>query len=279
VRRGLERASRLMLPLLLLSLVMLAIYSAGTAGFREALHFLFAPNFKIISPEIVISALGHAFFTLAVGASALLVYGIYAPEEVSLPGTILTIACLDVGVALLAGMAIFPFVFTYHLPVTSGPGLMFEILPVAFSHVAHAWFLAPLFFLLLLFAAWTSSISLAEPLVIYLMEVYHQSRRNAAIMVGLLAWGLGLFSAFSANIFAHVVILHRSLFLFITDVATNVLLPVGGLGIILFTGYVLQRQPLARAMNLSGRWFWVWYGLMRTVTPLAIIAIFMGQAW
>jgi NSS family neurotransmitter:Na+ symporter len=279
VRHGLERASRIMLPLLFLSLLILAMYGATTLGFSEAWHFLFTPNFKIINADIVISALGHAFFTLAVGASALLVYGIYAPEDVSLPGTIFTIAWLDVAVALLAGMAIFPFVFTYHLPVTSGPGLMFQILPVAFSHVHHAWFLGPLFFSLLLFAAWTSSLSLAEPLVIYLIEVHHRSRRQASIAVGLLSWTLGLLSAFSENIFSHVVILHRSLFLLITDTATNFLLPVGGFGIILFTGYVLKREALARAMNLSGRWFWIWYGIMRTLTPLAIIAILIGKAW
>jgi NSS family neurotransmitter:Na+ symporter len=189
----------------------------------------------------------------------------------------MTIVTLDVLVAILAGMAIFPIVFAHHLPPGEGPGLMFEILPIAFSSIAGGQFFGSLFFILLLFAAWTSSISIAEPLVILLTERKNLSRLHASIIVGVFSWLLGLASLFSFNVWRDFKVFHEwTIFSAITDLSTNILLPLGGLGFALFAGWIMAKKTTAKELQMNSILFNIWWYLIRYVAPLGIILIIVN---
>ena len=179
VKQGLERATKYMMPALYLILLILVVYDGMIGNFGRAFHFLFDFQLGKITPSIIISAMGHAFFTLALGAGAMLTYGAYVPKRVNIAQAVWIVALLDVLVALLSGLAIFPLVFAHNLAPNSGPGLMFVTLPIAFAHIPAGALVGGLFFILLLFAAWTSSINLAEPMIIILMQRLNVSRNKS----------------------------------------------------------------------------------------------------
>ena len=147
VQQGLERATKIMMPLLYVILIVLVIYAGTVGNFAQAAHFLFDFNLHKITTSVVISAMGHAFFSLALGAGAMLMYGAYVPKKVNITSAVTIVAGLDVLVAILSGLAIFPLVFAYHLAPASGPGLMFETLPIAFAHMNGGAFIGGLFFI------------------------------------------------------------------------------------------------------------------------------------
>lgn len=277
VHRGLELASRIMMPALFLILIMLDIYGLTNAGFNEACEFLFKLDFSKITPGVVISALGHAFFTLAVGAGCMLVYGSYLPRNTRFYMPVMTIVFLDVLVAILAGLAIFPIVFTHHLTVTSGPGLIFQALPIAFAKIAGGQIIGTLFYLLFLFAAWTSSLSMAEPVVVLIAERYNGSRAKASIIVGLIAWVLGLGSVLSFNHWANYKIFDKwNFFGAVTDLATNILQPIGGICIAIFAGWVMHKTITREELMLPKIGYTVWRILIRYLAPIGILAIFVA---
>jgi len=277
VHNGLEKASRIMMPALFVILIILDGYATSTGHFAEGVKFLFAFDFHKITTEVIISAMGHAFFTLAIGAGAMLVYGSYLDKDVRLGSAVVTIAALDVLVAILAGLAIFPIVFAYNLPLQEGPGLMFEVLPIAFAKMGGGQFFGGLFFLLLLFAAWTSSISLAEPLVVLLSERYLNSRLKASFVVGGVAWTLGIGSVLSFNVWQKKLIFgHWNFFGAITDLSTNILLPIGGLAFAIFAGWLLNKETTAEALSFSKPFlFQLWLIATRYIAPLGIFIILL----
>ncbi|MBM94145.1 MAG: sodium-dependent transporter [Legionellales bacterium] len=275
IQKGLEKAARMLMPALFIILIGLVIYSLNTPGAAQGIDFLFHFNLSNITPTIAISALGHAFFTLAVGAGCILVYGAYLPDQAPIARTVLVITALDVLVAILSGLAIFPLVFTYHLSPASGPGLMFETLPIIFSQMAAGRWFGSLFFMLLLFAAWTSSISLLEPWVALLVERFNFRRKPACYLMGGIAWILGLVTVLSFNHWSNFKpLLNATLFDLITDTTTNLLLPLGGLGFAWFAGHYIPEDALKKALNfkhvLSFKFFQ--FNLKYTV-PLGILVI------
>ena len=273
VEQGLERATKLMMPGLYLILFVLVGMAAYLGDFHQAWRYLFHFNPAAITTSTVIMALGQAFFTLALGAGAMLTYGAYAPQQTSLPFAVSIIAVLDVLVAVLAGLAIFPLVFAFHLPTDSGPNLMYITLPIAFSHIPFGTAIAAAFFILLLFAAWTSSINLAEPVVIILMTKCRLSRGMAACCTGLCAWLLGIASLLSFNVWQHVTIQGKTFFDLVTTIPTNVILPIGGLGYALFAGWVLPAS--ATRTEIPSRLHNAWRFLIRYIAPPAIVIIFI----
>ncbi|MDQ2993705.1 MAG: sodium-dependent transporter [Pseudomonadota bacterium] len=280
VHRGLEQASRIMMPCLFLILIILDIYGFFNEGFKEACQFLFTPDFSKITPSVAISALGHAFFTLAVGAGCMLVYGSYLPRKTAFYMPVMTIVLLDVLVAILAGLAIFPIVFTHHLTVTSGPGLIFEALPIAFAKIAGGQIIGTLFYLLFLFAAWTSSLSMAEPVVVLIAERYNGSRVKASFIVGGIAWVLGIGSVLSFNYWADYRIFGRwNFFGAITDLATNILQPIGGIGFAIFAGWIMHKLVTKEELMLPKSAYAIWRFLIRYMAPLGIMAIFVASVW
>ena len=226
---------------------------------------------------MIISALGHAFFTLAVGAGCMLAYGSYLPKHTRFYGPVITVVFLDVLVAILAGLAIFSIVFSHGLTAIGGPGLIFEALPIAFASMAGGQLLGSLFFALFIFAAWTSSISMAEPVVVLLAERYLGSRVKASIFVGGFAWLLGIGSVLSFNYWADIKIFsHWNFFGAITDLATNILQPTGGILFALFSGWIMHKKITTDELQLPKKWYAIWRILIRYVAPIGIVIIFIS---
>lgn len=275
VQEGLEKATKYMMPALYVILIALVIYSGIEGDFKQAFHFLFDFRAAQITPSIIISAMGHAFFTLALGAGAMLAYGAYVPKRVNIASAVCIVATLDVLVAVLSGLAIFPLVFSHHLAPNSGPGLMFVTLPIAFADIPGGALVGGLFFILLLFAAWTSSINLAEPMVVILMNRLKVSRKKAALIVGALAWFIGIGSVLSFNVWKNVKLLHKfTIFDIATNVPTDIILPIGGLGFAIFAGWVMKTKFTKPEVNK--RVYPTWRFLVRYIAPAGILIVFFS---
>ena len=278
VTDGIERASKWMMPLLFLSLLILMGYGIWQGDFATAWDFLFGFDAAYITPKVFIAAMGHAFFTLAVGAGAMLVYGAYLPAKVPLASTVTAIAILDALIAFMAGLAIFPLVFANGLTPEAGPGLMFKVLPIALMNMPFGQWIGVLFFVLLLFAAWTSSISMAEPLVMICVERFRWSRLKAAIIIGLVTFFLGISVALSFNVWSEVRFFNRyGIFDLITDIPTNILLPIGGLGFTLFTVWCMPAKKVKEALGIPPFYQTLWWITTRYLTPLGIFSVLIAN--
>jgi NSS family neurotransmitter:Na+ symporter len=275
IKQGVEKASRVMMPALFFILIILVGYASSTSGFDAGIDFLFHFDFSKITPTVAISALGHACFTLAIGAGCILTYGAYLPKGSKIVSTVFIITFLDVLVAIFSGMAIFPLVFSYNLIPTSGAGLMFQTLPIAFAKMGGGYWFGLLFFILLLFAALTSTISIAEPLVALLIKRFNFNRTTACISIGLLAWLLGILTILSFNELSQFKpFFNKDLFSLITDSATNILLPVGILGFGIFVSLNIPKTKLETALNNPKKQlFNLWYYTLKYISPVAILII------
>ena len=224
----------------------------------------------------VLEAMGQAFFTLSLGMGAIMAYGAYMPKDASVIGTATMIALMDTGVALMSGLVIFPLVFANSLESSAGPGLMFITLPLAFGQMAGGQFFGCAFFVLVTFAAITSAISLIEPAIAWIIEKLKTSRRVAALIVGVCVWLLGLGSVFSTNIWSDVFILDEMTFLDSMDYVTNnIILPLGGIFIAIFAGWVLSSKILDSEMTLDGWLYPIWRFLARFIAPAAVAIVFI----
>ncbi len=279
VTKGIERASNIMMPLLFIILIILAGYSCVYGDLSAGINFLFKPDFTKLNSTVVIDALGHAFFTLAVGAGCMLTYGAYLPEHTSIVKSVLIITVLDVMVAFLSGLAIFPIVFANNLAPNAGPDLMFKVLPLAFSVIPFGGFVGCLFFLLLIFAAWTSSISMAEPLVMILIEKVKLPRFISCIIVGVTCWVIGLCALLSFNEWQNILIFNRwTIMDALMDLTTNIILPIGGLLFAIFAGWKLNpnsaRNILARQHDHH---FNIWRFLIKYIAPIGILLVLINS--
>ena len=277
VAKGLERLNNLLMPLLYLLLLLLAGYAATTDGFAPALAWLFLPSFEALTPSVVVHAMGHAFFTLAVGACALMAYGAYMPEEQSLPKAAVAVAVLDISVALLAGIAIFSVVFAQGMDPTDGPGLMFVTLPIAFSELPWGSLWLSVFFLLLLLATWTSAINLAEPMVATLQGLGLRRSISTAI-VALSVWLIGLLSALSFSTLAEFrPLFERNVFELVSSIPPDIFLPLGGLMIAIFAAWVMPQKRALHALGVGESGYLVWRNIIRWVSiPLTLIVLLAG---
>ncbi|WP_370315870.1 sodium-dependent transporter [Thalassolituus sp.] len=285
VHRGLESSLRMLMPALFVMLLILLGYSLTLPGFAQGFDFLFHFEPEKLGTEAILVALGHSFFTLSLGMGAIMAYGAYMPADSPLGKTIVTVGVMDTLVALAAGLVIFPIVFSNGLEPGAGPGLMFQTLPIAFGSLPGGVFIGTIFFVLVLIAAWSSAISLAEPAVAWAVEKGF-SRVRATVFVCLLAWVLGLGTVLSFNhwsdkqFFVSVTGSSESSeqvyedFLLYADVAelktdlgetgglqynvagktffdvldfltTNIMLPLGGVLISLFVGWFMTRRAVA----------------------------------
>ena len=265
------------MPALFLLLVVLVLYSALTTGhFVEGLTFLFQPNFDDFSPNSLITAMGQAFFTLSLGMGAIMAYGAYMPKGSSIIGTAATIALLDTGVALMSAMVIFPLVFANGLESSAGPGLMFITLPIAFGQMVGGQIFGTIFFVLVTFAAITSSISLLEPAVAWVVEKTRLGRARGAVLVGFIAWLLGLGSALSFNLGADWTLANGMTFFDVMDYASNnILLPLGGILIAIFTGWLLSEDQVQAQLAEDQGALPAWRFLTRFIAPLGVLIVFL----
>ncbi len=281
VRSGLEQAVRFLMPALFLLLLALVGYALNTGQFMQGLEFLFVPHFEKLTAGAVITAMGHAFFTLSLGMGAIMMYGSYLDRHTSITRSAVLIALLDTLVALLAGMAIFPIVFANGLEPGAGPGLVFLTLPIAFGNMAGGLFFGTLFFILLVFAAWTSAISLIEPAVAWLVENQGMQRVRATVIVAILAWFLGILTILSFNQWAFSFpfageVKSNGIFDLIDILTANFMLPLGGLAMAVFAGWMMARRSTLEELQLPDGWIYrSWRFAVRYISPLGVLLVFL----
>jgi NSS family neurotransmitter:Na+ symporter len=276
VQRGLEVAIRFLMPALFLLLIIMVGYAIASGAFDQGLAFLFKPNFSQLSWNAVLIAMGHAFFTLSLGMGAIMIYGSYMPHDASIAKTSITVAAADTLVALLAGMAIFPIVFANNLEPGAGPGLVFVTLPIAFGQMAGGLFFGTVFFILLTFAAWSSSISLIEPAVAWLVENRNWSRIRASILAGIVTWVVGMGTVLSFNVWKDIKVLDKTFFDVLDYLTANIMLPLGGVFIAVFVGWVMSRRSTLEELSMGDHaGYKIWWFLVRVVAPIAVVIVFV----
>lgn len=275
VGAGLERACKIMMPGLGVLLLVLVGYAAYVSGpsFGEAFKFLFTPDFSAINGTAMLAALGHAFFSLSLGMGIMMAYGSYLGKDVNLLSTARTVVILDVIVAMLSGMAIFPLVFANGLQPSEGPGLIFVTLPIAFGNMTGGTILGVLFFIFLTFAALTSSISLLEPTVELLEEKTPLGRKSATIASSIIIWALGIACLLAFNEWAGIKIFGKNIFDSLDYLTSKIMLPITGLGTVVFGAWMMNQKRIREELNLSDFWFSVWTVLTRYIVPVAVIII------
>ena len=276
ILQGLEKWINTLMPILFLIILLLCIYAMQTGAFLEGLRYLFMPDFSKINPQVMLEALGQAFFTLSLGMGAIMAYGAYMPANQNIGKTAVSVAALDTGVALLAGIAIFPIVFANGLAPSEGPGLVFVTLPIAFSAMPFGILFGTLFFVLLSIAALSSSISLIEPGVAWLIESLKIKRITATVLLGFTAWFIGLFSALSFNLLSEFTILGKNFF-DATDFLTNqIMLPLGGIFIAIFVGWIMKKEDVLDELGFQENFiFKAWYFSVRFVAPTLVGLVFL----
>ncbi len=275
VVRGLEVAIRLFMPALFILLVVLLGYAVTSGGFAEGFAFMFHFDWSALGVDGVLVALGQAFFTLSLGMGAIMAYGAYMPANSSIGSTVVSIASLDTLIAIVAGLAIFPIVFANALEPGEGPGLMFVTIPLAFAQMPFGALFGTIFFVLVSFAAITSAISLTEPALAYLVEQYNANRARVAISLGVICWLLGIGTVLSFNHWEQITLVGGQNFFGTVDyLSQNIMLPLGGLLIALFAGWVLPRMVTEEQLGSSP---WVarfFLPLVRYVAPACVLAVF-----
>lgn len=281
VNGGIEAAAVWLMPAFFFLLIGITVYAAITGDFARAVSFLFTPDFsRVLEPGVLNSALGQAFFSLSLGGGAMIAYGAYASKDTNLGSTSGTIAFADTAVAIIAGLAIFPIVFSVGLEPDAGPTLMFQTLPTAFHLMPGGGIVAFLFFVLAFFAALTSSVSLLEISVGWITERFGVSRKAAAWGMGLLIFALGILSALSFNLFAD----HRPIpfipgfenagwFDAFDGITSKLFLPLSGLITAIFVGWVADKSIVNAETGLSAGALARWRFLVAWLCPLAVAAI------
>ncbi len=287
LRQGIERAISILMPALLIMLLGMVLYAAIAGDMGAAITFLFQPDFSRITPEIILIAVGQAFFSIGIGMAIMMTYGSYLPRTVSLTRSALIITVADTTVALLAGLAIFPLVFGNQLDPTEGPGLILVTLPMAFGNMPAGAILGGIFFLLIAVAALTSSISILEPIVAWTVERRGLHRVTATVFWAFLSWLLGLGSVFSFNLWADVRLLSsipayadKTVFDLMDHFTSNLMLPLAGLLTSLFVGWCMQRKALESELPLMPQLVLsAWIILLRYVVPVFLaVLIVVGIA-
>jgi len=272
IEKGIERYTKVLMPVLLLIIIALDIRAVTLDGASEGLAFLFNPDFSKINSNVVLEALGQAFFSLSIGMGVIVTYGSYIKKSESLGGTALSVSLADTIIALLAGVAIFPAAFAFGMDPGEGPGLVFVTLPNIFNQMTGGYVFGLLFFVLLSIAAFTSSISLLEVVVAYFTEELKLRRKQATwIAAGIIAV-LGIFCALSDSVFGAF-----------DYVSSNILLPLGGLLVVIFVGWIMERTLPRGEIEADGkkaRYYGWFVFIIKFLAPIAIALVFLhGLGW
>ena len=277
VEKGLERAVRYMFPAMFVLLLVIVGYSMKSGYFIQAVNFLFKPDFSKISSQGILEAVGHSFFTLSLATGSIMMYGAYLPKGISIVRTSFFIVLADTIIALLAGLAIFPIVFANGLEPSSGPGLIFKSLPLAFGHMPYGTLFASLFFIMLVFAAFTSTISLLEPSVAWTIERFNLSRVKSTWIVGFLIWLFGFLTVFSFNKWQSFHLFGMTLFDFIDTLTSSYMLPLAGLFIALFVAWRMRKKDCLDELEVKdGFLYKCWHFSLGIIAPIAIILVFLN---
>lgn len=279
VKKGVERMSNIMMPILFFILIVFCVHSFFLPEVTKGLTFLFHPDFTKITPTVVLGAMGQAFFSLSLGLSCLLVYSSYFSDKENLIRSAGVITLLDTVVAVLAGVIIFPAVFSYGTNVAEGPKLVYEVFPAIFASMSIGWLWAVLFFLLLFFAALTSTISMSEISIAFLTEEWGLSRKRASFVNMVVAIALGSLCALSFGVLSDFTIFGKTIFELFEYVASNILLPLGGIAFAVLAGWGIDRRFVRDQLTNGGstnKWLYpIVLFLMRFIAPVAILLVFL----
>lgn len=281
VQKGIERSAKILMPLLFIILIALSIHSLLMPGGNAGLEFLFSPDFSKVTPSTVLTALGQAFFSLSVGIGTMVTYASYFKPDTNLRHTALNVTILDTLVAILAGIVIFPAVFSVGIAPSSGPSLVFITLPSIFNGMPLSMVWSAIFFLLLVVAALTSTISLHEVITAYLHEEWHLKRKAAAWVTTASTAVLAALASLSLGVLNGWKLFGLNLFDSLDFVTANILLPVGGFFTCVFVGWKLDKRVLKAQITNDGtlrfRIYGVFIFLLRYVCPAVLLLVFLDN--
>ncbi len=279
IKKGIEKYTKILMPLLIVIIIYLDITAIALKGGSEGLRFLFNPDFTKLTPHLFIVALGHAFFTLSLGMGVLMTYASYFNKDTNITGTSISVAVADTVIAILAGVAIFPAVFAFNTQPTEGPGLVFVTLPNIFELIPGGYIFSILFFLLLGVAALTSSISILEVVVAYLSEEKNITRTKATIIAASTITVSGILCTLSIGPLKNFLLLGYNIFDLLDFIASNILLPLGGMLISIFVGWKLDKSIVIDELSNYGTirimFFRIFLFSVRYLAPIAIFFVFL----
>ncbi|MCY1721614.1 sodium-dependent transporter [Prolixibacteraceae bacterium Z1-6] len=281
IKKGIEKYTKILMPLLVIILIFLCVKSLTLDGAKAGLEFLFKPDFSKLSGDGILSALGHAFFTLSLGMGTLITYGSYVQRDNNLLSTAFSVTIADTVIAILAGIAIFPAVFAFNIAPTEGPGLIFITLPNVFHQMPGGFVFSILFFILLTVAALTSSISILEVVVAYFKEEFQMNRKVATVLATVLVSMLGVLCSLSMGVLSPITFFGLNIFDLMDWISANLLLPIGGMFIAIFIGWIFGRKKVQKEVSygghLSGVLLSVFMFLVKFIAPIAIAIVLLNK--
>lgn len=282
IKSGIEKMNYILMPMLILILTGMFLYAVNLDAFSKAWEFMFVPDWSKIDSEAMVTAVGHAFFTLSLGMASILTYSASLPKEINLKKTSLIVVGLDTGIALVAGLMLFTFLFQYGAGPSKGPGLVFISLPVVFYEMGGVGtILSLLFFVGLAFAGLTSAVSLLEPMVQYIIDRLRLSRLKSAFLAGSFFYIIGIFMllANTDEFGGALTFGGRNLFDWVDFLTASVMLPLGGLLMALFVGFVMPRTQIRAGLknSMSEVGFELWYLSIRYIVPPALIIVMLNM--
>jgi len=273
ITSGIERAVTIMMPLMFSLLIGLSIYNYFAGGFFETLQWLFTPDFSKVTGATFLAAVGQAFFSIGVGMGGMMTYGAYLPRDFSIARGAATIVMADTCVALLAGFVVFPAVFHFGLDMASGPGLIFQTLPIAFAQMPGGGIFAVLFFIMLAVAGVTSMVGLLESVTSWTQEKLSVSRQRSTVLVVGSVTCFSVISVLSYNIWEDYRLLGMNFNELTEALYDKILLPLAGLLVALFTGWFMRREYSEDELSDDLKWFAPWRGLTRWIVVPAVALI------
>src|SRR5699024_5143914 len=279
IQKGIERASKVMMPALFIAFLILIIRSLTLDHIGEGLSFFLYPDFSNLSSETILFALGQSFFSLSVGVWVMGTYSSYLSKKEDLSKSAFTIVSMNILISILAGLAIFPAVFAFNLEPEAGPGLLFVVLPAVFNQIPFGSFFLCVFLLLFLFATLTSAFSMVEIIVAAVTKGDHTKRRKTTWVTGMCIFLAGIPAALSFGLLSDFTIFDKTMFDLSDYLVSNILMPIGALLIAIFTGFIMPRKVLLNEISKGAKrgrkLFALWFLIIKYVVPVAIILVFL----
>lgn len=281
VQGGIEKTSKALMPLLFVIIVVLGVRAITLPGGLEGLKFLFSPDFSKITPGVILSAMGQAFFSLSLGMGCMLTYGSYISKDTHLGQTAFQVVGMDSLISVLCAMTIFPAVFAMGIDPSKGPELVFITLPNVFNHMPGGYVWGILFFLLLSIAALTSTISMLEVLTAYVSEELKVERKKTSIVISIFVVFMAVACSLSMGPWSSVRVLDMNLFDFLDNFTAKILMPLGGIAISIFMGWVVDKKRREKELTNEGKlqlsYLRFYTFLLKFIVPIAILAVFADQ--
>lgn len=279
IQKGIERASKIMMPALFIAFIILIIRSLTLDNISEGLSFFLYPDFSKLTSKTILSALGQSFFSISVGVSVMVTYSSYLSKKEDLAGSAFSIVMMNILISLLAGLAIFPAVFAFGFEPEAGPGLLFVILPAVFSKMPFGMTFLVIFLILFLFAALTSAFSMLEIIVAAVTKGDPKKRLRATWITGILIFIVGIPATLSFGVLSEFTLFGKTVFDLSDNLVSNILMPFGALLIAIFVGFRIPRKKLIEEISAGStygkRIFSIWFLLIKYVAPVAIIIVFL----